>query len=170
MPCSIGEKKKIKAGEKRRLRQAQDHTFNAGGPNSTSPSLLRETESPIEGMDACMQRGLALRRYNKRISLNVRTVECWEEVPKRAAVPTSEIKISTSAERRKRKEERGEGRGERGGERGERGEWRGEFGVAVPCATRVTFQVFHLPQQFLLFVREVRRKETLQLELLLLGL
>ena len=114
-----------------------------------------------------MQRGLALRRFHKRISLNVRTVECWEEVPKRGAVPTSEIKISTSAERRKR-------RGERGGEgiegRGERGEGRGEFGVAVPCATRVTFQVFHLPHQFLLFVREVRRKETLQLELLLLGL
>ena len=46
-----------------------------------------------------------------------------------------------------------------------RGGERGEFGVAVPCVTRVTFQVFHQPHQFLLFVREVRRKETLHLEL-----
>ena len=70
------------------------------------------------------------------------------------AVPTSEIKISTSAERGKRKG---------GGERG-------EFGVAIPCVTRVTFQIFNPPHQFLLFIREVRRKETLHLELLLLGL
>ena len=34
-------------------------------------------------MDGCMQRGLALRRFHKRISLNVRTIECGEEVPKR---------------------------------------------------------------------------------------
>ena len=53
------------------------------------------------------------------------------------AVPTSEMKISKNAERGK--EERGEGR-----ERGERG----EFGVAVPCATSVPFQVFHQPHQF----------------------
>ena len=68
-----------------------------------------------------------------------------------------------------RRGERGKGEGEGRG-RGERGGERGEFGVAVPCATSVTFQVFHRPHQFLLFVRKVRRKETLQLELLLLGL
>ena len=65
------------------------------------------------------------------------------------AVPTSEMKISKSAER-------GEGRGERG-----------DFGVAVPCVTCATFQVLCQPHQFLLFVREVRWKETLHLEFLL---
>ena len=78
------------------------------------------------------------------------------------AVPTSEMKIS-------KRGERGEGRGERGEGRGERGD-RGEFDMAVPCATRVNSQVFHQPHQFLLFVREVRRKERFHLELLLLGL
>ena len=66
-------------------------------------------------------------------------------------MPTSEMKIS----------KRGRG------ERGER-----KLGIAVPCVTRVTFQVIHQSHQFLLAVREVRGKETLHLEflLLLLGL
>ena len=34
-------------------------------------------------MHACMQRGLALRRFRKRISLDVRTAECGEKVPRR---------------------------------------------------------------------------------------
>ena len=34
-------------------------------------------------MHACMQRGLTLRRFHKRISVDVRTVECGEKVPKR---------------------------------------------------------------------------------------
>ena len=34
-------------------------------------------------MDRCMQRGLALRRFHKRISLDVKIVECGEKVRKR---------------------------------------------------------------------------------------
>ena len=99
-------------------------------------------------------------------------------------MPTSEMKISTSAERGEGRGEKGEGRGERGEGRGERGEGRGERGegrgergegrgereVWCCCTLHVTFQVLHQPHQFLLFVREVRGKETLHLEFLLLGL
>ena len=53
------------------------------------------------------------------------------------------------------------------GERGEGRDKREKSLVAVPCVTRETFQILCQPHQSLLFVREVRWKETLHLEFLL---
>ena len=50
-----------------------------------------------------MQRGLALRRFHKRM---LGTVECGRRYQKGTAVPTSEMKISKSAERGEGKERR----------------------------------------------------------------